>query len=80
MMKSFMTVAGTLCLAVVWVLALPEASAMTLPLHLPKTSNSLTVPIMLAAVAVCVLTGVTLRAFSKLEAELSPNQRQSKTK
>lgn len=74
-MKSFMTFVGTLCLAIVWVLALPEASAMTLPLHLPKTSNSLTVPIMLAAVALCVVIGVALRAFSKPEAELSLNQR-----
>ena len=74
-MKSFTTFAGTLCLAVVWVLALPEASAMTLPVHLPKTSNSLTVPIMLTAVVVCVAIGVGLRAFSKPEAELSLNQR-----
>ncbi len=74
-MKSFLTVAGTLCLAVVWVLALPEASALTLPLHLPKTSNSLTVPIMLAAVVLCLVIGVVLRAFSKPPAELSLNQR-----
>ena len=73
-MKSFTTFAGTLCLAVVWVLALPEASAMTLPL-LPKTNNSLTVPIMLAAVMLCLAIGVVLRAFSKPEAELSLNQR-----
>ena len=74
-MKSFTTFLGTLCLAVVWVLALPQASAMTLPLHLPRTSNSLTVPIMLAAVGLCVVIGVALRAFSKPEAELSLNQR-----
>jgi hypothetical protein len=75
MMKSFTTFAGTLCLAVIWVLALPQASAMTLPLHLPKTSNSLTVPVMLAAVVLCVVVGVALRAFSKPPAELSLNQR-----
>ena len=74
-MKSFTTFAGMLCLAVVCVLAVPETSAMTLPLHLPKTSNSLTVPIMLAAVALCLVIGVALRAFSKPEAELSLNQR-----
>ena len=65
----------SLSLAVVWVLALPEASAMTLPLHLPKTSNSLTVPFMLAAVVLCLVIGVALRAFSKPEAELSLNQK-----
>lgn len=74
-MKSFMTFAGTFCLAVIWVLALPRASALTLPLHLPKTSNSLTVPIMLAAVLLCVVIGVVLRSFSKPPAELSLNQR-----
>ena len=74
-MKSFMTFAGMLSLAVVWVLVLPEASAMTLSLHLPKTSNSLTVPIMFAAVVLCLVIGVALRAFSKPEAELSLNQR-----
>ena len=79
-MKSFTTFAGTLTLAVVWVLAVPETSAMTLPLHLPRTSNSLTVPIMLAAVVLCLGIGIGLRAFSKPEAELSLNQRSSKTK
>lgn len=74
-MKSFTTFAGTLFLAVVWQLALPEASAMALPVHLPKTSNSLTVPIMLAAVVLCVVIGIGLRTFSKPEAELSLNQR-----
>ena len=74
-MKSFRTFAGTLCLAVVWVLVLPEALASTLPLHLPKTSNSLTVPIMLAVVALCLVIGVVLRAFSNPPAELSLNQR-----
>ena len=75
-MKSFRAFAGALCLAVVWVLALPEASALTLPLHLPKTSNSLTVPIMLAAVVLCLVVGVVLlRTFSKPPAELSLNQR-----
>ena len=39
-MKSFMTFVGTLCLAAVWVLLVPETSALALPLHLPKASNS----------------------------------------
>jgi len=75
-MKSLRAFAGVLCLATVWVLALPEASALTLRLHLPRTSNSLTVPIMLAAVVLCVVIGVVLvRTFSKPPAELSLNQR-----
>ena len=74
-MKSFMTFAGTLCLAVVWVLAVPEASALALPPQLPKTGSSLTVPIMLAVVVLCLVLGVVLRAFSKPPGELSLNQR-----
>ena len=49
-MKSFMTFAGTLCLTVVWVLVLPEASALALPPQVPKPGSSLTAPIMLAVV------------------------------
>jgi hypothetical protein len=74
-MKSLMTFAGTLGLAVVWVLLLPEASALALPPQVLKTGSPLTVPIMLAAVAVCLVIGVVLRAFSKPAAELSLNQR-----
>ena len=73
-MKSFMTCAGALWLAVVWVL-LPEASALALPPQVPKTGSFLTVPIMLAAVVLCLVIGVVLRAFSKPPAELSLNQR-----
>lgn len=73
-MKSLMTFAGTLGLAVVWVLLLPEASALALPPQVPKTSSSLTVPIMLAAVVLCLVIGAVLRAFSKPAAELSLNQ------
>ena len=73
-MKSLMTFAGTLGLAVAWVLLLPEASALALP-QVPKTGSSLTVPSMLAAVMLCLVTGVVLRAFSKPAAELSLNQR-----
>ena len=74
-MKSLMTFAGTLCLAAVWVLVLPEASALALPSQVPKTGSYLTVPIMLAVVAVCLVIGVGLRAFSKPPADLSLNQR-----
>ena len=74
-MKSLMTFAGTLGLAVAWVLLLPEASALALPPQVPKTASSLTVPIMLAAVAACLVIGVVLRTFSKPAAELSLNQK-----
>jgi len=74
-MKSFRTVAGTLCLAVAWVLALPEASGLAEPPQVAKASSSLAVPIMLGAVVVCLVIGVILRAFSKPPAELSLNQR-----
>jgi hypothetical protein len=74
-MKSFTTFAATLCLAVVWVLLLPEASALALVPPVPKTASSITVPIMLAAVVLCLVIGVVLRAFSKPPAELSLNQR-----
>ena len=73
-MRSFMTCAGTLCLAVVWVLLQPEASALTLAPEVPKTSSSLTIPIMLGAVVLCLVVGVVLRSFSKPSAELSLNQ------
>jgi len=74
-MKSFMTFAGTLCLAVVWVLLLPEASALALAPQVPKPGSSLIVPIMLAVVVLCLVLGVVLRAFSKPPGELSLNQR-----
>jgi hypothetical protein len=74
-MKSLMTFAGTLGLALAWVLLLPEASALALPPQVPKTGSSLTVPIMLAAVAACLVIGVVLRAFSRPAAELSLSQK-----
>jgi hypothetical protein len=74
-MKLFTTLAGTLCLTIVWVLVLPEALALALPPQLPRTGGSLTVPVMLAVVVLCLVTGVVLRAFSKPPAELSLNQR-----
>jgi len=71
-MKSFRTLAGALCVAVVC-LAAPEASA--LAPQAPKASASLTIPIMLAAVVLCLVLGVVLRAFSKPPSDLSLNQR-----
>jgi hypothetical protein len=74
-MKSFLIFAGAVCAAVIWVLALPEASALAMASQVPKTGSSLTVPIMVAAVVLCLVVGVGLRAFSKPPAELSLNQR-----
>ncbi|GEM_PF-7118710 len=71
-MKSLMTCAGALCIAFVCLLA-PEASA--LAPQAPKASASLTIPIMLAAVVLCLVLGVVLRAFSKSPGDLSLNQR-----
>lgn len=69
-MRSFIAIPAALCLAAVWVLVLPEASALAAP-QVSKTSTSLTIPIMLALVALCLVLGVVLRAFSKPSAELS---------
>ncbi|HLV88214.1 MAG TPA: hypothetical protein VKV39_14610 [Candidatus Sulfotelmatobacter sp.] len=74
-MKSFRTLAGGLCLAVVWVFLLPEASALALAPQAPKASTSLAIPIMLAAVVLCLVLGLVLRAFSKPPSDLSLNQR-----
>lgn len=73
-MKSLMTCAGVLCVAAVC-LGEPEPSALAVASHVPKTGSSLTVPIMLAAVVLCLVVGVVLRAFSKPPGELSLNQR-----
>jgi len=73
-MKSLMTFAGVLCVAAVC-LVVPEASALALAPPVPKTGSSLAIPIMLGAVAVCLVIGVVLRSFSKPPAELSLNQR-----
>jgi hypothetical protein len=71
-MTSFKTFASTLCLAVVCLLDVPEASARELPNQLPKTASSLPVLIMFGLL--CLVIGVVLRAFSKPAAELSLNQ------
>jgi hypothetical protein len=74
-MKSLKSFTSTSCLAVVWVLVLPKASALALAPQVPKIGSSVTVPIMLAVVVLCLVVGVGLRAFSKPAAELSLNQR-----
>jgi uncharacterized membrane protein YczE len=73
-MKSLMTCAGVLCVAAVC-LVVPNASALAVAPQVAKHGSSLTIPIMLGAVVVCLVIGVMLRAFSKPEAELSLNQR-----
>ena len=73
-MKSFMRSAGALCVTAVC-LVVPEASALALAPQGPKADRSLTIPIMLVAVVLCLGIGVVLRAFSKPAAELSLNQR-----
>jgi hypothetical protein len=73
-MKSLMTCAGALCVAAVC-LVVPNASALALVPKVPKTGSFLTVAIMFAAVVLCLVVGVVLRAFSKPPAELSLNQR-----
>ena len=73
-MKSLMTCAGALCVAAVCLVA-PEAAALAVVPQVPKTGTSLTVPIMLAAVVLCLVIGVVLRAFSKPPADLGLTQR-----
>jgi hypothetical protein len=74
-MKSLRSFAVTFCLPVVWVLVLPKTSALALAPQVSKSAGSVTVPIMLGVVVLCLVVGVALRAFSKPEAELSLNQR-----
>lgn len=73
-MKSFMTFAGALCVAAVCLLV-PEASALAAAPQVPKTGGFLTITIMLAAVVLCLVMGLVLRAFSKPPTDLSLNQR-----
>jgi len=74
-MKSFRSLTGGLGLAVVWVFLLPEASAFALAPQAPQAGGSLTVSIMFAAVVLCLVLGVALRAFSKPSSDLSLVQR-----
>lgn len=74
-MKSFMTFSGAICVAAICS-AVPNASALVLEAQAPKSGSSLTIPIMLAVVVLCVVVGVVLRSFSRPQAaELSLNQR-----
>jgi len=72
-MKSLTTCAGPLCLAIVCLLA-PEASAMTLAPQFMKTGGFLAISVVLGAVALCLVIGVMLRAFSKPPSDLSLSQ------
>jgi len=72
-MKSLMTCAGALC-AVFCSLA-PEASAMALAPQFMKTGGFLAISIVLGVVALCLVIGVALRAFSRPSSDLSLNQR-----
>jgi hypothetical protein len=73
-MKSLMTYASALCVAVFCLLA-PEASALALAPQFMKTGGFLAISIVLGVVALCLVIGVALRAFSKSSSDLSLNQR-----
>jgi len=73
-MKSLMTCAGVLCIALVCLLA-PEASALALAPQFMKTGGFLPISVVLAIVAACLVIGLVLRAFSKPPTDLSLNQR-----
>ena len=73
-MKSFMTFAGALGMAVVCLLT-PKASALALAPQFMKTGGFLAITLVLGAVALCLVIGLVLRAFSKPPGELSLNQR-----
>jgi len=73
-MKSLMTCAGALCVAVVCLLA-PEASALALAPQSMKTGGFLAISVVLGVVALCLVIGLVLRAFSKPPSDLSLNQR-----
>jgi len=73
-MKSFVTFAGALGVAVVCLLA-PKASALAVSAQFMKTGGFLPIAVVLGAVVLCLVIGVVLRAFSKPPGELSLNQR-----
>jgi hypothetical protein len=73
-MKSLMTCAGALCVAVVCLLV-PEASALSLAPQGMKTGGFLAISVVLGVVAVCLVIGLILRAFSKPPSDLSLTQR-----
>jgi len=73
-MKSFMTCAGAIGVAVFCLLA-PEASAMALAPQFMKTGGFLAISVVLGVVVLCLVIGVVLRAFSRSSSDLSLNQR-----
>lgn len=73
-MKSYLTFAGALCVAIVCLLA-PEASALALSTQFMKSGAFLAVAVVLGAVLLCLVIGMALRSFSKPPGELSLNQR-----
>ena len=73
-MKSVMTCAGALCVAAFCLLA-PEASALTLAPQFIKSGGFLAISVVLGVVALCLVIGVVLRAFSRSSSDLSLNQR-----
>jgi hypothetical protein len=73
-MKSLMTCAGVLCVALVCLLA-PEASALARAPQFMKTGGFLPISVVLGIVAACLVIGLVLRAFSKSPTDLSLNQR-----
>ena len=73
-MKSFMTCAGAICVAVFCLLA-PEASAIALAPQFMKTGGFLTISVVSGVVVLCLVIGVVLRAFSRSSSDLSLNQR-----
>ena len=77
-MKSLMTYAGVLCVALVCLLA-PEASALALAPQFMKTGGFVAISVVLGVVVACLVIGLVLRAFSKPPSDLSLNQRTNKT-
>ncbi|HTS06912.1 MAG TPA: hypothetical protein VMP68_15135 [Candidatus Eisenbacteria bacterium] len=73
-MKSFMTCAGAICVAVFCLLA-PEASAIALAPQFMKTGGFLAISVVSGVVVLCLVIGVVLRAFSRSSSDLSLNQR-----
>ena len=73
-MKSYLTFAGALCVAIVCLLT-PEASALSASAQFMKTGGFLAIAAVLGAVVLCLMIGVALRSFSKPPTDLSLNQR-----
>ena len=72
-MRFVTTCGGALCAAVC--LLAPEASALALAPQFMKTGGFVPISVALGVVAVCLVIGLVLRAFSKPSSDLSLNQR-----